>query len=62
VAALDFRDARPDAVARESSPHEDDEAAQPRDSVPSERERLDVELELVALGDGRSHGQLSVAT
>ena len=56
MAALDLGDARPDAVAGKSSPYEDDEAVEPRDSVSSERERLDVELELVAFGDGRCHG------
>jgi hypothetical protein len=56
VAALDLRDPRPDAVARQPTPHEDDEAVQPRDSVPPEGERVDIELELVAFRDGRSHG------
>jgi len=55
VVALDLRDARPDAIARQAAAHEDDEAVEPRDTVATERERLDVELELVALGDGRGH-------
>jgi hypothetical protein len=55
VAALDLRHPRPDAVAGEPSPHEDDEAVEPRDSIAAVCERVDVELELVALGDGRGH-------
>ncbi len=46
VAALDLRDPRAHAVAREATPHEDDEAVEPRDAVAAERERVDVELEL----------------
>ena len=59
VAALDLRDPRADAVAGQPAPHEDDEAVEPRDSVAAERERVDVELELVALRRRRGHAPSS---
>jgi hypothetical protein len=52
---LDLPDARPHAVAGQPTTDEHDEAPMPRNAVPTERERLDVELELVALGDRSSH-------
>ena len=55
VPALHFRDARPDRVARETAPHEDDEAVQARDAVAAECERVDRELELLVSLDGGSH-------
>ena len=54
-AALHLRDARPDEIAGQPAPHEDDEAVQPRDAVAAVRERVDAELELVALLDRRGH-------
>jgi hypothetical protein len=55
VVALHLRDAGADGVTREPASHEDDEAVQARDAVPAVRERVDVELELLSLGDRRSH-------
>ena len=55
MAALDLRDPRAHAVAGEPSPHEDDEAVEPRDAVAAERERVDVELELLSLRHRRGH-------
>ena len=55
VAALDLRDPGAHAVARETPPHEDDEAVEPRDAVAAERERVDVELELLPLRHRRGH-------
>ena len=52
VAALDLRHPRADAVARQPPPHEDDEAVEPRDAVAAERERVDVELELLSFVTG----------
>ena len=57
VAALHLRDARADAVSRQPAADEDDEAAVPRDAVSAERERLDVELELVSLCHRRRHAR-----
>ena len=56
VTALDLGHARANAVARQPAPDKDDEAVEPRNAVSSERQRVDVELELVALGDGSRHG------
>ena len=56
VAPLHLGHTRLHRVARQAAAHEDDEAVEPRDTVAAERERLDVELELVAPGDGRRHG------
>ena len=56
VAALDLRDPRAHTVARQAAPHEHDVAVESRDSVAAERERVDLELELVAFGDGGGHG------
>ena len=39
------------------APHEDDEAVEPRDPVAAVRERVDVELELLSLCDGRGHAR-----
>src|SRR5829696_1890005 len=55
MAAFHFGHTRPDAIARQPTPHEHDEAVQPRDAVAAVGERLDVELELLILGDGRRH-------
>ena len=57
MAALDFRDPRPDTVAGQASPHEDDEAVEPRHAIAAVRERVDVELELLSLRDGRGHAR-----
>ena len=39
------------------APHEHDESVQPRDAVAAVRERVDGELELLILGDGRGHAR-----
>ena len=61
--ALDLRDARTHAVARQPAPNEDDEAVQPRDAVAAEGERLDRELELLVTRDRGGHvGRLRQGT
>jgi hypothetical protein len=55
VAPLDLRDARPDAVAGKPASHEDDEAVEPGHAVAAERERVDVELELLPFRHRRGH-------
>ena len=55
VRPLHLRDASANPVAGQAAPDEDDEAVQARDAVAAVRERLDVELELLVLGDGRGH-------
>ena len=55
VAALHLRHARAHGVAGQAAPDEDDEAVEPRDAVPAERERVDRELELLASLDGGGH-------
>ena len=55
MVALDLGDARPNTVARQPAPHEDDEAVKPRDPVAAVRERIDVELELLPLRHRRGH-------
>jgi hypothetical protein len=62
VTSLDLRHSRPHPVAGKSAPDEDDEAVEPSDAVAAVRERVDVELQLVAFGDGGGHRQLSVVT
>src|SRR5581483_11331649 len=44
-------------VARQPAAHEDHEAVEPGDAVPSERERVDRQLELLVAADGNSHGR-----
>ncbi len=55
MAPLDLRHPRTHRVARKASPDEDDEAVEPRDTVPAEGERVDRELQLLASLDGCSH-------
>ena len=55
MAALHLRHARAHRVAGQPAADEDDEAVQARDAVPAEGERVDRELELLVLGDGRGH-------
>ena len=55
VVPLHLRDPRADAVAGQPAAHEDDEAVEPRDAVPAEGERVDVELELLPLRHRRGH-------
>src|SRR5215208_8046313 len=56
MAAFHLGHPRPDAIARQPTPHEHDVAVQPRDAVAAVGERLDVELELLISLDGRGHG------
>ena len=53
--ALHLRHAGPHGVAGEAAADEDDEAVMPRDAVAAVGERVDAELELLTLGDGRGH-------
>ncbi len=57
VAALHVRHARAHRVAGQTALDEEHEPVQPRDAVAAVGERVDVELELLILGDGRGHGQ-----
>src|SRR5204862_3379984 len=61
VTALDLRDARTHGVAGQPATDEDDESVQPCDAVAAESERVDVELELLVLGDGRGHRRQATA-
>jgi hypothetical protein len=49
MAPLDLRHTRANGVAGEATPHEDDIAVEPRDAVPTVREGVDPELELLVL-------------
>ena len=55
VPAPDALDPRPDAVAGERAVDEQDEAVEPGDATRSVRERVDVQLELVAGSDRAVH-------
>jgi hypothetical protein len=55
VPPLNLRHACPNAVSRQTAPHEDDEPIQPGDTVPTEGQRLDGELELLITRNGRRH-------
>jgi hypothetical protein len=55
VVPLHLRHTRAHRVAWQAAPHEDDEAVEPRDSVPAVRERVDMELELLTGRYRRSH-------
>ena len=61
VTALDLRNACTHRVAGQPAPDEDDESIQPRDAVATESERVDVELELLVLDDGRGHRRQATA-
>jgi hypothetical protein len=55
MAALDLRHPGANRVAWKSTADEDDEAIEPGDAVAPVGERVDVELELLVLGDGGGH-------
>jgi hypothetical protein len=55
VPALHLRHAGTNRVPGEPPAHEHDEPVEARDAVPSERERIDRELELLISLDGRRH-------
>ena len=54
-AAFHLRHPRADAVAGQATANEDDEAVQASDAVPAVGERVDLELELLPLPNGRGH-------
>jgi hypothetical protein len=54
-AALYLRDPRADIVSGYAATDEDDESVVTRDATPTESERIDPELELLSLPDGRGH-------
>ena len=54
-AALHLRDPRADIVSRHAAADEDDESVVTRDAAPAESERIDPELELLSLPNGRGH-------
>ena len=57
VVSLHLRHTRANPVAGQAATNEDDEAVQAGDTVPAVRQRIDGELELLILGDGRGHGR-----
>ena len=60
-AALDLRDPGTDRVAGKAAAREHDEPVVTPDAVAPVRERVDAELELLSLSDGRGHRRPSLA-